>query len=297
MVNITQTQPISVVFGVPETNLPQINTQLKAAQPLQVEAWDREQKVKLATGKVRNTDNAIDLPTGTIKVKADFANADNTLFPNQFVNIRLQLAELKDALVVPMSAIQRGAQGIFVYVVKADNTVTVRRVRLGITEGDLVSIQGDVAASEQVVTDGADRLREGAKIDVIAPTTTDRGSDRGATAGVPSSRSSQAASGADAAKERREPRIAPTVSAPNSEVRAAPSPGGGADRPRERGAEPGGEGNGERRNGPGAEGGERGARMLERLPPDVAEKVKAMSPDERRAFFQKMREQRRQEGQ
>jgi multidrug efflux system membrane fusion protein len=169
LVTITQTQPIGLVFGLPEGNLPQIAAKLKAGKPLLVEAWDREQRTKLATGRVRSIDNAIDLATGTIRLKAEFANADNLLFPNQFVNIRLQVDDVKDALVVPANAIQRGAQGIFVYVLKEDSTVAVRRVRLGATEGDWIAIQGELAAGESVVTDGADRLREGAKVDVISP--------------------------------------------------------------------------------------------------------------------------------
>ena len=170
LVSITQTQPIAVVFAVPEANLRQISSQLKEGQPLVVEAWDREQKLKLAVGKVSSTDNAIDMATGTIKLKAEFPNKDNELFPNQFVNIKLQVDALKDVLVVPANATQRGPQGTFVYVVKDDGSVTIRRVRLGVTEGDWVSVQGELAAGERVVTDGADRLREGAKVEVIVPT-------------------------------------------------------------------------------------------------------------------------------
>jgi multidrug efflux system membrane fusion protein len=291
LVNITQTQPISVVFGVPESNLPQINAKLKTGQPLSVEAWDREQKTRLAIGRVRSTDNAIDLPTGTIKLKAEFANADNALFPNQFVNIRLQVDALKSTLVVPSSAIQRGAQGILVYVVKNDNTVSVRRVRVGITEGDLTSIQGEISAGEQVVTDGADRLREGAKVDVITPAARDRSGDR------PSGRdSSTVASGAsaparapsaNAVKERRDASNAPVAVPQKGDERPA--------RPTE-GDTPAADRGSDRRPGKVAEDGDR-PRWMDRLPPDVVEKVKAMSPEDRRAFLQKMREQRRAGGQ
>ncbi|MCX7278716.1 MAG: efflux RND transporter periplasmic adaptor subunit, partial [Burkholderiales bacterium] len=131
LVSITQTQPLNVVFAVPETHLPAINRRLKAKTPLQVEAWDREQKNLLGQGQVTSTDNAIDTTTGTIKLKAAFANADGKLFPNQFVNVRLQLDLLSGAMVVPTSAIQRGAQGTFVYAVKDDGTVNVRKVRMG----------------------------------------------------------------------------------------------------------------------------------------------------------------------
>jgi multidrug efflux system membrane fusion protein len=300
LVNITQTQPISVVFGVPESNLPQISAKLKAGQPLVVEAWDRDQKVKLATGRVRSTDNAIDLPTGTIKIKAEFANADNALFPNQFVNIRLQVDAVKDALVVPSSAIQRGAQGIFVYAIKNDSTVAIRRVRLGVTEGDLTSVVGDLAAGEQVVTDGADRLRESAKVDVITASARDRGADRGpgrgASAASPASSATAAAPVVtDTAPARSPAGPAAAVPSPpqvNTESRP-PRPADGEGRATERSGERGGGG---RPPGAGAEGGDR-PRWMDRLPPDQVEKIKAMSPEDRRAFLQKMREQRRAEGQ
>ena len=169
IVTITQVQPISVVFAVPETHLPQINRKLQAQQPMAVEAWDREQKTRLALGRVATTDNAIDTATGTIRLKAEFANADGALFPNQFANIRLQLNTLAGALTVPSAAVQRGAQGTFVYVLQPDNNVALRAVRLGATDGDAVSVEGDLAEGDKVVTDGADRLRDGAKVEVITP--------------------------------------------------------------------------------------------------------------------------------
>ncbi len=262
LVTITQTQPIGLVFGVPEGNLPQIAAKLKAGKPLLVEAWDREQRTKLATGRVRSIDNAIDLATGTIRLKAEFANADNVLFPNQFVNIRLQVDDVKDALVVPANAIQRGAQGIFVYVLKEDSTVAVRRVRLGATEGDWVAIQGELAAGDTVVTDGADRLREGAKVDVITPNGSGKGRDRAA---APEGAASSAPR-ANADKPKRIDPVAGKVQSGSEDAR------------------------------PSAEGGDR-PRWMDRFPPDVVEKLKAMSPEDRRAFLQKAREQRQKEAQ
>jgi multidrug efflux system membrane fusion protein len=278
LVSITQTQPIGLVFGVPEANLPQIAAKLKAGKPLLVEAWDREQKAKLATGKVRSTDNAIDLATGTIRLKAEFANADNVLFPNQFVNIRLLVDDVKDALVVPANAIQRGAQGIFVYVLKEDSTVAVRRVRLGATEGDWVAVQGELAAGENVVTDGADRLREGAKVDVITTGGRERNKDR---AGAPEGDASSPR-GANAAKPARTDQPAGKAT-------------GGADKAA---APAAARSNAEdvRAQGGGGEGGER-PRWMDRFPPDVVEKLKAMSPEDRRAFLQKAREQRQKDAQ
>jgi membrane fusion protein, multidrug efflux system len=169
IVTITQTQPISVVFAVPEALLSRVLAKLKAGEPPLVEAWDREQRSRLAMGKISTTDNAIDTVTGTLRIKAEFANADGSLFPNQFVNVRLQVDTLADAVAVPTTAVQRGARGNFVYVVKDDSTVTVRNVRPGAADGDWTSVQGEVAPGEKVVTDGADRLREGAKVEVITP--------------------------------------------------------------------------------------------------------------------------------
>ena len=167
VVSITQTQPISLVFSVPEIYLPQINKKLKAKQGLPVFALDREQKRPLAKGQLTITDNAIDTTTGTIKLKALFPNKDNSLFPNQFVNVRLQIDTEKDALVVPVNAIQRGSMGTFVYQVKEDSTVTLKKVKTRAVDGDWVSVEGDVKPGDRLVTDGADRLREGAKVEVI----------------------------------------------------------------------------------------------------------------------------------
>lgn len=167
LVTITQTQPIAVVFSVPDIYLAQINKKLNSKQALPVQALDREQKQALASGQLTITDNAIDTTTGTLKLKALFGNKDNTLFPNQFVNVRLQIDTETNALVVPVNAIQRGSMGTFVYQVKADNTVTLKKVKTLTVDGDWVSIEGDVQPGDRLVTDGADRLREGAKVEVI----------------------------------------------------------------------------------------------------------------------------------
>ncbi|WP_374591955.1 MdtA/MuxA family multidrug efflux RND transporter periplasmic adaptor subunit [Aquabacterium sp.] len=173
LLTITQVQPAFVVFAVPDTHLPRINAQLKAGTLLPVQAWDREQQHRLAEGQVSSLDNAIDTATGTIKLKAQFANADGGLYPNQFVNVRLQLDTLPDALTVPAAALLRGAQGTFVYVVNRDKTVSVRRVVAGPGDGERVSVQGGAPDALQpgdtVVTDGVDRLRDGAKVEVIVP--------------------------------------------------------------------------------------------------------------------------------
>ena len=317
IVTITQTQPISVVFAVPEANLAQITRKLKGTDPLTVEAWDREQRNVLATGKVSTTDNAIDAVTGTIKIKAEFANADGTLFPNQFVNIKLQVNTLEDALAVPSTAVQRGAQGTFVYVVKPDSSVTVRRVRIGTTEGDWVSIQGDLAAGDKVVTDGADRLREGAKVEVIAPLARPGGAGgfggMSGTAGMARPSASQpnaAQAAARAASTDRSGRANPSPPAdgsataptspftPSAAPSAAPPPGAVKPvAPAAQGA-PGAAsaGSGWIDNLP-PEAQDRARAMMGRLPPEEAARVNKMTPDERRAFFQQLRERRQQQQQ
>jgi multidrug efflux system membrane fusion protein len=163
IVTINLVRPIDAVFSVPEAHLAQINQRLAEGTELPVELWDREQKRRLGRGRVGALDNAIDSTTGTIKVKASFSNEDGTLFPNQFVNVRLQVNLLQDALTVPGTAIQNN----YVYLVQPDGTVTQRRIRVGVADGDRVSVEGELKDGDQVVVDGIDRLREGAKVAVI----------------------------------------------------------------------------------------------------------------------------------
>ena len=167
IVVITQLQPIDVVFTVSETNVPRVMKQLAARKTLPVDAWDRDQKVKLADGVLVTIDNQIDVATGTVKLKARFANADYQLFPNQFVNARMLLDVRRGATVIPSAAVQRGSRGAYVYIVKADNTVTARQVKPGPTEGDNVAIDEGVAVGETVVVDGTDKLKEGAKVEPV----------------------------------------------------------------------------------------------------------------------------------
>ena len=165
IVVITQQQPITVVFTIPQDQLPSVLKRMQTGSKPVTEAWDRESRNKLATGALLTADNQIDTTTGTVKLKAEFSNDDGKLFPNQFVNVRMQL-ETRSATTVPAAAIQRGAQGIFVYVVKDDQTVTMRPVKPGPTEGEVAAIESGLAAGERVVIDGVDRLREGAKVQV-----------------------------------------------------------------------------------------------------------------------------------
>jgi multidrug efflux system membrane fusion protein len=163
---ITQLKPITVVFTIPEDSLPAVLDRLKAGEQLTVDVFDREQKHKLATGTLLTVDNQIDPNTGTVRLKAVFPNEDGALFPNQFVNARLLLEVKRGMTLVPSAAIQRGAKGTFVYVIKEDKTVAVRPVTVGVTHGDDASITSGLAAEELVVIDGTEKLREGSKVDV-----------------------------------------------------------------------------------------------------------------------------------
>jgi membrane fusion protein, multidrug efflux system len=163
---ITQVQPITVIFTIPQDNLPAVLKRIQTGERVPVEAFDRDQKSRLANGVLLTVDNQIDTTTGTVKLKAQFANDDGKLFPNQFVNIRMLLDTLQDVTTVSTAAIQRGTQGIFVYVVGADYTVSLRPVKLGTTEGNRAAVESGLKAGELVVVDGTDRLREGAKVEL-----------------------------------------------------------------------------------------------------------------------------------
>lgn len=164
LVVITQMQPIGVVFAIPEDNLPPLLEKLKVCQKLTVDAYDREGVRLLATGTLLAVDNAVDPSTGTARLKAELPNDDGALFPNQFVNARLLLDVRREVTLIPGVAIQRGAQGTFVYVVKGDQTVEVRPVQVGIREGDNAAIDSGLQPGEIVVVDGADGLRSGSTV-------------------------------------------------------------------------------------------------------------------------------------
>jgi multidrug efflux system membrane fusion protein len=168
VVLITEVQPVTVIFTLPQDNLPAVMQRVKSNAKLAVEAWDRGFRTKLASGDLLTVDNVIDITTGTVKLKAKFANADLALFPNQFVNARMLLDTRKGVIIIPSAAVQRGSQGSFVYVVKDDSTVSVRPVKLGVSDGERVAVESGVADGERVVVDGMDRLREGARVQVGA---------------------------------------------------------------------------------------------------------------------------------
>lgn len=243
VVTITQTRPIALVFSLPSAQLPLINAKLKAGKPVVVEAWDRGGTIKLADGKVATLDNAIDASTDSIKMKALFSNEDDALYPNQSVSVRLQLDTLSDSLAVPQAAVLRGAQGFYVYVVNADMSVAVKGVKPGAVDGDWMAIEGPLQAGDKVVIDGVDRLRDGAKVEVIAADPKQR-----AGAAAPAGR--RGARGAAGA--------ASGASAPASQAASADG------RPA----------------------------WLDRLPPELQEKVMKMSPAEREAWIAERRAER-----
>ena len=175
LVAITQLQPIKVIFTIPEDDIPRVLDKMKGGNNLSVEAYDREQIHKLATGSLIAIDNLIDPTTGTVRCESKFPNENNALFPNQFVNAKLLLETKQDATIIPAVAIQRGPQGTYVYVVKTDQTVQVRIVKIGITEADMVSIDSGLSPDELVVVDGAERLRDGSKVEAQIQASTSPG--------------------------------------------------------------------------------------------------------------------------
>jgi len=235
---------------VPEQHVARIRAGLAPGGGLAVEAWDREQRVRLASGRVVATDNAIDPATGTLRLKAQFDNADGRLFANQFVNLRLQLDTLAGALVVPQSALMRAAQGAYVFVVKDDGTATIQSVRPGESDGEWVAVLGELRAGQRVVVDGTDRLREGSRVEVISRPK--MRPPEAPAAAVPAGTTASAARSASAAAAASKP----AASAGTRPGRAT----AGEDRPE----------------------------WVKRLPPDEAAKVMKQSPEERQATLRKL---------
>ena len=169
LVVITQMKPITVVFTLAEDDIPDLMQQVHAGQTLAVTAWDRSNTHQLATGTLQSVDSQIDPTTGTVKLKAIFPNGNESLFPQQFVNVVLLLNTLHGATLIPQAGVQRGAPGTYVYVVGPDQTVSVRTVALGPGDANNVSIKQGLTPGELVVVDGADKLKDGAKVLVRQP--------------------------------------------------------------------------------------------------------------------------------
>ncbi|HZU09844.1 MAG TPA: MdtA/MuxA family multidrug efflux RND transporter periplasmic adaptor subunit [Pseudacidobacterium sp.] len=165
LIVINQFQPIAVLFTLPEDQLPRVFAKMSGARALQAEAYDRSDTIHIASGQLLTADNQIDTTTGTGKLKAVFPNKDEQLFPNQFVNVHLVLETRPDAITAPTAAVQHGTDGDFVWIVKPDKTVAVQPVKVDVTEGTTVIFSDGLKPGDQVVTDGADKLREGTKVD------------------------------------------------------------------------------------------------------------------------------------
>jgi membrane fusion protein, multidrug efflux system len=180
---ITQLQPISVIFTLPQDELPQVNAKLHAGVQLIVDAYDRDDTAKIASGKLQTIDNQIDVTTGTYKLKSVFSNENNALFPNQFVNVHLLVDTKHNLTIVPAAAIQRGPQGTYVYAAGTDNTVKIRVVTIAQTTGDSVGLSGGLSSGDVVVIDGQDKLQDGSKIN---PSTSSGGKSTGRNPASPS---------------------------------------------------------------------------------------------------------------
>jgi multidrug efflux system membrane fusion protein len=169
LVVITQLQPITVIFSIAEDQLSQIQQQLRKGKKLPVDAFDRGGSTKLASGMLLTLDNVIDTTTGTLKLKAIFDNKDNALFANQFVNVKLLVDTQRNITLIPAPAIQRSAQGAFVYVIKSDQTASMRTITPGTTDGSVTAVQG-VEPQEEVAVNGFDKLQDGSKVTIRKPT-------------------------------------------------------------------------------------------------------------------------------
>lgn len=168
IVVITQMRPMSVLFTVPEAEIPAVLEAMRGKRSLSVQAWDRAEAQQLAIGTLQTVDNQIDTATGTIRMRARFENADESLFPNQFVNIRLKVSTVEDATVIPSATVQRASFGTYVYVVQDDGTATIRRITLGPVDGTRVAVTAGVSPGDRVVLEGVDDLSEGTPVEVMS---------------------------------------------------------------------------------------------------------------------------------
>ena len=178
IVTLAQVQPVTVTFSIAQARLPAVLERLHAGAVLPVEAWDQRRTAKLADGKLIAVDNQINTATGTVVLKAEFANPGMRLFPNQFVNARLLVNTLQQALVVPATAVATGAPGSYVYVVDRANRVALRTVTTGVSDGTFIVVTSGLALGERVVTDGLDRLRDGGQVKIVAPQKAGGGAQR-----------------------------------------------------------------------------------------------------------------------
>jgi membrane fusion protein, multidrug efflux system len=217
LVVLTQIQPISVIFELPEADVQPIWQQVRAGKTLSVSAYNSSDATLIATGTLESVDNEIDTTTGTIKLRATFPNTDETLFPNQFVNARLLVRTLSGVTVAPVAAIQHGAPGAFVYLVKPDGSVAVQVVKTGVTDDDRVQILSGLKPGDIVVVDGADRLREGSKVRITADATDPAANVDGGSQPPPDGRTGKASSGESLKGHGRKQPSQPADAPPNAQ--------------------------------------------------------------------------------
>ncbi|HGN1705832.1 TPA: MdtA/MuxA family multidrug efflux RND transporter periplasmic adaptor subunit [Providencia rettgeri] len=167
IVIITQTQPADVLFSLPEGDIPSIQQAQSSSEKIRIEAWDRNNIALIASGELLSTDNQIDPSTGTLKIKARFTNEDEKLFPNQFVNVKMQVETLQDAVVIPTAALQMGNEGHYVWVLSDDNKVSKHAVTVGMQDSQQVVIESGLMANTKVITDGVDKLTDGTSVEVV----------------------------------------------------------------------------------------------------------------------------------
>ncbi len=224
LVVLTELQPISVIFTLPEDDVPQIMKRLAAGATLLVDAYDRSNTTHLATGTLATLDNEIDTTTGTVKLRANFDNKDNELFPSQFVNARLLVDTLHNTTIVPTAAVQRGAPGTYVYLVNADDSVSVQKITVGPATNDSTAVTAGLNAGDQVVIDGADRLRDKAKVTVNNNTTANAQGTTAGTAAQKTAAPGTAAQGTAAETSSGSGEPAPDSQAPQQHRRRPPPP-------------------------------------------------------------------------
>ncbi|EKT57041.1 MdtA/MuxA family multidrug efflux RND transporter periplasmic adaptor subunit [Providencia rettgeri] len=169
LVVITQTQPADVLFALPEGDIPAIQQAQSSGEKVLIEAWDRNNIALIASGELLSTDNQIDAATGTLKIKARFTNEEEKLFPNQFVNVKMQVETLQNAVVIPTAALQMGNEGHYVWILSDDNKVSKHNVTVGMQDSQQVVIESGLAANTKVITDGVDKLTDGTTVEVVTP--------------------------------------------------------------------------------------------------------------------------------
>jgi len=233
LVVITQLQPITVVFAIPEDNIPGVMQKVQAGVKMPVDTFDRSNNKELANGYLLTLDNVVNTSTGTVNLKAQFSNDNFALFPSQFVNSRLLLETKHGVTIIPSAGVQRGSQGTYVYIINQDHSVSLRLVKVGVTEGDNSSIDDGLKPGETVVIDGADKLRDGLKVEVSSKDASTPAADTGAADGSHhghhgknGASASASASAASSADSPAAPAATGAASAPASDATPASEAGG-----------------------------------------------------------------------